>query len=168
MNFNVTKWNRQRYLNEAENPENWDDANLAAKAIDNALEADQRTASLLPAELAKAFIIVARNGFQDELYKDFQVEMVKQLRSVLEEIKTKSTPLSSKDVALILQNYVDEKYPASEYNINVYDADNYVGIGGFDKGVLDNPELEKLTGYKIFSDQDEDRGYIVRFYPPQR
>ena len=163
-NFNVTKWNRQRYLSEAESPENWDDANLAAQAIDRALEADSRISSLLPAELAKAFIIVARNGYQDDLYKDFQMEMANQLRSVLEEIKAKSATVPSKEtVADILKNAIEGK----EYDIRISDRGNYVEVNGSDKELLDSPKFEELTGYTIFSDQDEDRGYIVRFYPPK-
>lgn len=163
-NFNVTKWNRQRYLSEAESPENWDDANLAAQAIDRALEADSRISSLLPAELAKAFIIVARNGYQDDLYKDFQMEMANQLRSVLEEIRAKSTTIpSTETVADILKNAIEGK----KYDIKISDRGNYVEVNGSDKELLDNPKFEKLTGYTIFSDQDEDKGYIVRFYPPK-
>ena len=163
-NFNVTKWNRQRYLSEAESPENWDDANLAAQAIDRALEADSRISSLLPAELAKAFIIVARSGYQDDLYKDFQMEMANQLRSVLEEIKAKSATIpSTETVADILKNAIEGK----EYDIRISDRGNYVEVNGSDKELLDSPKFEELTGYTIFSDQDEDRGYIVRFYPPK-
>ena len=163
-NFNVTKWNRQRYLSEAESPENWDDANLAAQAIDRALEADSRISSLLPAELAKAFIIVARSGYQDDLYKDFQMEMANQLRSVLEEIRAKSTTIpSTETVADILKNAIEGK----KYDIKISDRGNYVEVNGSDKELLDNPKFEKLTGYTIFSDQDEDKGYIVRFYPPK-
>jgi hypothetical protein len=163
-NFNVTKWNRQRYLSEAESPENWDDANLAAQAIDRALEADSRISSLLPAELAKAFIIVARSGYQDDLYKDFQMEMANQLRSVLEEIRAKSTTIpSTETVADILKNAIEGK----KYDIRISDRGNYVEVNGSDKELLDSPKFEKLTGYTIFSDQDEDKGYIVRFYPPK-
>ena len=138
----------------------------AAEAIDQALET--ATPFILPEDLAKAFIIVARTGYQNEQYSKFVEAMVSELKSVLQEIKVKPPTNSPEEVARVLQDYSNKNYPPDLYDITISPGANYVSIGGQHKAMLDDPELEQLTGYQIFSDQDEDRGYIVRFYAPQK
>jgi hypothetical protein len=167
MDFDVAKWNKKRYLEEATGEDQFnDDPNKAAQAIDQALET--ATPFILPEDLAKAFIIVARTGYQNEQYSKFVEAMVSELKSVLQEIKVKPPTNSPEEVVRVLQDYSNKNYPPDLYDITITPGANYVSIGGQHKAMLDDPELEQLTGYQIFSDQDEDRGYIVRFYAPQK
>ena len=164
MDFDVNKWNKKRYIQELGLQEELEgsEANKAAAAIDKALEA--AAPFILPEDLAKAFIIVARNGYQDTEYPKFVKEMVNQLRSVLQEIKVKPG-YSTSEVAQTLENYVANNFPKAD--IKILFNDTYVEVTGSDKQLLDKPEIAKLTGYSLFSDTEEDRGYIVRFYPPK-
>jgi len=137
--FDVAKWNKQRYLTEANLLES--KAQEAADAIDKALdEADP--SGILPEDLGKAIAIVVKKGFQTEKQQAFMDALHTGLGypDKLSEAKDDFYPNSPEALRQATQTAKDilDKHKSSIKDI----ADKYEGQPGKSRQMMD--ELNDL------------------------
>ena len=138
MNFNVHKWNKQRYLAEAGLQESI--SQKAATAIDKILDKVDPP-GITPEDLGKAIAIIVKNGYQAELQKRFMDVLHSELgMKPLNEVKDDYYPDSpeSLSAATAKAKEILDKHKASIKAI----ADKYEGQANKSREMMD--ELNAL------------------------
>jgi sulfite reductase beta subunit-like hemoprotein len=147
MGFDVSKWNKQRYLAEAgeelQNP--------IAKAINNALPEN-----LGYKEFAKAVARVLKDEYGSQNFKSFMNVLHDELG--MEPLKEEAEESTLEKIASELKlKYPELKFDPTSDRIDVFGDEN-------DKVTFANAERETKfeDGYRMFDVEDDDRGYMVR------
>jgi len=147
MGFDVSKWNKQRYLAEAgeelQNP--------IAKAINNALPEN-----LGYKEFAKAVARVLKDEYGSQNFKPFMNVLHDELG--MEPLNEEAEESTLKKIASELKpKYPELKFDQTSDRIDVFGDEN-------NKVTFANAERETKfeDGYRMFDVEDDDRGYMVR------
>jgi hypothetical protein len=147
MGFDVSKWNKQRYLAEAgeelQNP--------IAKAINNALPEN-----LGYKEFAKAVARVLKDEYGSQNFKPFMNVLHDELG--MEPLNEKAEESTLEKIASELKpKYPELRFDQTSDRIDVFGDEN-------DKVTFANAERETKfeDGYRMFDVEDDDRGYMVR------
>jgi hypothetical protein len=147
MGFDVSKWNKQRYLAEAgeelQNP--------IAKAINNVLPEN-----LGYKEFAKAVAKVLKDEYGSQNFKPFMNVLHDELGMEPLNEETKESTLEKIASELKLK-YPELKFDPTSDRIDVFGNEN-------DKVTFANAERKTKfeDGYRMFDVEDDDRGYMVR------
>lgn len=147
MGFDVSKWNKQRYLAEAgeelQNP--------IAKAINNVLPEN-----LGYKEFAKAVATILRDEYGSQNFKSFMNVLHDELDMEPLNEETKESTLEKIASELKLK-YPELRFDPTSDRIDVFGDEN-------DKVTFANAERKTKfeDGYRMFDVEDDDRGYIVR------
>jgi hypothetical protein len=147
MGFDVSKWNKQRYLAEAgeelQNP--------IAKAINNVLPE-----SLGYKEFAKAVAKVLKDEYGSQNFKSFMNVLHGELG--MEPLNEEAEESTLEKIASELKpKYPELRFDQTSDRIDVFGDEN-------DKVTFANAERETKfeDGYRMFDVEDDDRGYMVR------
>ena len=147
MGFDVSKWNKQRYLAEAgeelQNP--------IAKAINNALPEN-----LGYKEFAKAVARVLKDEYGSQNFKPFMNVLHDELG--MEPLNEEAEESTLEKIASELKpKYPELRFDPTSNRIDVFGDEN-------DKVTFANAERETKfeDGYRMFDVEDDDRGYMVR------
>ena len=147
MGFDVSKWNKQRYLAEAgeelQNP--------IAKAINNALPEN-----LGYKEFAKAVAKVLKDEYGSQNFKPFMNVLHDELG--MEPLNEEAEESTLEKIASELKpKYPELRFDPTSNRIDVFGDEN-------DKVTFANAERETKfeDGYRMFDVEDDDRGYMVR------
>jgi len=147
MGFDVSKWNKQRYLAEAgeelQNP--------IAKAINNALPEN-----LGYKEFAKAVARVLKDEYGSQNFKPFMNILHDELG--MEPLNEEAEESTLEKIASELKpKYPELRFDPTSNRIDVFGDEN-------DKVTFANAERETKfeDGYRMFDVEDDDRGYMVR------
>ena len=153
MNFNVHKWNKQRYLAEAGLQESI--PQKAATAIDKILD-EIDPSGILPEELGEAIAIIVKKGYQAELQERFMDALQAKLgMKPLNEEAEEST--LEKIASELKQKYPELKFDLTSDRIDVFgDENDKVGFANAER------KTKFEDGYRMFDVEDDDRGYMVR------
>lgn len=150
--FDVTKWNKQRYLAEANLLES--KAQEAATAIDKILD-EVDPSGILPEDLGEAIAIIVKKGYQAELQEKFMDALHKKLGypKDLNEAKDESYMIS-KSGSKSYPHYVLEKPDGSKQIDMMFDSPEEAKKYA-DKN---NIRVSSKTGYNMNEAKDD-------FYP---
>jgi hypothetical protein len=147
MGFDVSKWNKQRYLAEAgeelQNP--------IARAINNALPEN-----LGYKEFAKAVAKVLKDEYGSQNFKPFMNVLHDELG--MEPLNEEAEESTLEKIASELKpKYPELRFDPTSNRIDVFGDEN-------DKVTFANAERETKfeDGYRMFDVEDDDRGYMVR------
>ena len=147
MGFDVSKWNKQRYLAEAgeelQNP--------IAKAINNVLPEN-----LGYKEFAKAVARVLKDEYGSQNFKPFMNVLHDELG--MEPLNEETEESTLEKIASELKpKYPELRFDPTSNRIDVFGDEN-------DKVTFANAERETKfkDGYRMFDVEDDDRGYMVR------
>ena len=147
MGFDVSKWNKQRYLAEAgeelQNP--------IAKAINNILPEN-----LGYKEFAKAVAKVLKDEYGSQNFKSFMNVLHDELG--MEPLKEEAEESTLEKIASELKpKYPELRFDPTSDRIDVFGDEN-------DKVTFANAERKTKfeDGYRMFDVEDDDRGYMVR------
>ena len=147
MGFDVSKWNKQRYLAEAgeelQNP--------IARAINNALPEN-----LGYKEFAKAVARVLKDEYGSQNFKPFMNILHDELG--MEPLNEEAEESTLEKIASELKpKYPELRFDPTSNRIDVFGDEN-------DKVTFANAERETKfeDGYRMFDVEDDDRGYMVR------
>ena len=147
MGFDVSKWNKQRYLAEAgeelQNP--------IAKAINDALPEN-----LGYKEFAKAVAKVLKDEYGSQNFKSFMNVLHDELG--MESLNEEAEGSTLEKIASELKpKYPELRFDPTSDRIDVFGNEN-------DKVTFANAERKTKFegGYKMFDVEDDDRGYMVR------
>ncbi len=147
MGFDVSKWNKQRYLAEAgeelQNP--------IAKAINNTLPEN-----LGYKEFAKAVARVLKDEYGSQNFKPFMNVLHDELG--MEPLNEEAEESTLEKIASELKpKYPELRFDPTSDRIDVFGDEN-------DKVTFANAERETKFegGYRMFDVEDDDRGYMVR------
>ena len=147
MGFDVSKWNKQRYLAEAgeelQNP--------IAKAINNVLPEN-----LGYKEFAKAVARVLKDEYGSQNFKPFMNVLHDELG--MEPLNEEAEESTLEKIASELKpKYPELRFDPTSNRIDVFGDEN-------DKVTFANAERETKFegGYRMFDVEDDDRGYMVR------
>jgi hypothetical protein len=147
MGFDVSKWNKQRYLAEAgeelQNP--------IAKAINNALPEN-----LGYKEFAKAVARVLKDEYGSQNFDPFMNVLHDELG--MEPLNEEAEESTLEKIASELKpKYPELRFDPTSNRIDVFGDEN-------DKVTFANAERETKfeDGYRMFDVEDDDRGYMVR------
>jgi hypothetical protein len=147
MGFDVSKWNKQRYLAEAgeelQNP--------IAKAINNVLPEN-----LGYKEFAKAVAKVLKDEYGSQNFKSFMNVLHDELG--MEPLNEETEESTLEKIASELKlKYPELRFDPTSDRIDVFGNEN-------DKVTFANAERKTKfeDGYRMFDVEDDDRGYIVR------
>jgi hypothetical protein len=147
MGFDVSKWNKQRYLAEAgeelQNP--------IAKAINNVLPEN-----LGYKEFAKAVARVLKDEYGSQNFKPFMNVLHDELG--MEPLNEEAEESTLEKIASELKpKYPELRFDPTSNRIDVFGDEN-------DKVTFANAERETKfeDGYRMFDVEDDDRGYMVR------
>ena len=153
MNFNVHKWNKQRYLAEAGLQESI--PQKAATAIDKILD-EIDPSGILPEELGEAIAIIVKKGYQAELQERFMDALQAKLgMKPLNEEAEEST--LEKIASELKPKYPELKFDPTSDRIDVFgDENDKVGFANAER------KTKFEDGYRMFDVEDDDRGYMVR------
>jgi len=151
-NFDVAKWNKQRYLAEANLLES--KAQEAATAIDKILD-EVDPSGILPEDLGEAIAIIVKKGYQAELQEKFMDALHKKLGypKDLNEAKDESYMIS-KSGSKSYPHYVLEKPDGSKQIDMMFDSPEEAKKYA-DKN---NIRVSSKTGYNMNEAKDD-------FYP---
>jgi sulfite reductase beta subunit-like hemoprotein len=149
MNFNVHKWNKQRYLAEAGI---YETATLdLAKEINKILPE-----SLGYKEFAKAVAKVLKDEYGSQNFKSFMNVLHDELG--MEPLKEEAEESTLEKIASELKpKYPELRFDPTSDRIDVFGDEN-------DKVTFANAERKTKfeDGYRMFDVEDDDRGYMVR------
>ena len=149
MNFNVHKWNKQRYLAEAGI---YETATLdLAKEINKILPE-----SLGYKEFAKAVAKVLRDEYGSQNFKSFMNVLHDELG--MEPLNEETEESTLEKIASELKpKYPELRFDPTSDRIDVFGDEN-------DKVTFANAERKTKfeDGYRMFDVEDDDRGYMVR------
>ena len=149
MNFNVHKWNKQRYLAEAGI---YETATLdLAKEINKTLPE-----SLGYKEFAKAVAKVLKDEYGSQNFKSFMNVLHDELG--MESLNEEAEESTLEKIASELKpKYPELKFDQTSDRIDVFGNEN-------DKVTFANAERKTKfeDGYRMFDVEDDDRGYMVR------
>lgn len=140
-NFDINKWNKQRYLQEANLLES--KAQEAATAIDKILD-EVDPSGILPEDLGAAIAMVVKKGYQASKQNQFMDALHK---------------------GLGFPNNLNEgelEDAAKKLNLTLNKKDNKIEVGG---DAIDKDEFEgiaKKLGYKV--DREVEKGEYDRLY----
>ena len=147
MGFDVSKWNKQRYLAEAgeelQNP--------IAKAINNVLPEN-----LGYKEFAKAIARVLKDEYGSQNFDPFMNVLHDELG--MEPLNEEAEESTLEKIASELKpKYPELRFDPTSNRIDVFGDEN-------DKVTFANAERETKfeDGYRMFDVEDDDRGYMVR------
>ena len=147
MGFDVSKWNKQRYLAEAgeelQNP--------IARAINNALPEN-----LGYKEFAKAVARVLKDEYGSQNFKPFMNVLHDELG--IEPLNEEAEESTLEKIASELKpKYPELRFDPTSDRIDVFGDEN-------DKVTFANAERKTKfeDGYRMFDVEDDDRGYMVR------
>ena len=149
MNFNVHKWNKQRYLAEAGI---YETATLdLAKEINKIIPE-----SLGYKEFAKAVAKVLKDEYGSQNFKSFMNVLHDELG--MEPLNEETEESTLEKIASELKpKYPELRFDPTSDRIDVFGDEN-------DKVTFANAERETKfeDGYRMFDVEDDDRGYMVR------
>jgi hypothetical protein len=149
MNFNVHKWNKQRYLAEAGI---YETATLdLAKEINKILPEN-----LGYKEFAKAVAKVLKDEYGSQNFKSFMNVLHDELG--IEPLNEEAEESTLEKIASELKpKYPELRFDPTSNRIDVFGDEN-------DKVTFANAERETKfeDGYRMFDVEDDDRGYMVR------
>jgi hypothetical protein len=147
MGFDVSKWNKQRYLAEAgeelQNP--------IAKAINNVLPEN-----LGYKEFAKAVARVLKDEYGSQNFKPFMNVLHDELG--MEPLNEETEESTLEKIASELKpKYPELRFDPTSNRIDVFgDENNKVAFANAER------ETKFEDGYRMFDVEDDDRGYMVR------
>ena len=149
MNFNVHKWNKQRYLAEA--------GIYEAATLDLAKEINKiLPESLGYKEFAKAVAKVLKDEYGSQNFKSFMNVLHDELG--MESLNEETEESTLEKIASELKpKYPELKFDQTSDRIDVFGNEN-------DKVTFANAERKTKfeDGYRMFDVEDDDRGYMVR------
>ena len=147
MGFDVSKWNKQRYLAEAGE----EIQGSVGKAINNAIPENYD-----PKDLAKDIAYILKDGYGSQNFKSFMNVLHDELG--MEPLNEEAEESTLEKIASELKpKYPELKFDQTSDRIDVFGDEN-------DKVTFANAERKTKfeDGYRMFDVEDDDRGYMVR------